>query len=60
MEELTYKIVSAIYRSNEFHNVFADTDNYNKLQDIVEKSIKDYEKEKRIKNGFKTFINNNF
>lgn len=60
MEELTYKIVSNLYRSNEFHNVFADTDSYNKLQDIIEKSIQDHEKEKNIKNAFRTFINNNF
>ena len=29
-------------------------------EEIVEKSIKDCEKEKRIKNAFRTFINNNF
>lgn len=60
MEDLTYKIVSAIYRSNEFHSIFSDTDNYNKLQEIVNNAVQDYEKEKKIKNSIRTFINNNF
>lgn len=60
MEELTYKIVSDLYRSNEFHNTFSDIDNYNKLQDIVDKAVQDYEKEKEFRKAFNTFIKNNF
>ncbi len=60
MEELTYKIVSDLYRSNEFHNIFADTDSYNKLQDIVEKSIQDYKKESEFRKALNTFIKDNF
>lgn len=60
MENLTYKIVSAIYRSNEFHNIFSDTSNYNKLQDIVDKAVQDYNRESEFKKNFNMFIKNNF
>lgn len=60
MEELTYKIVSAIYRSNKFHNIFGDTSNYNKLQDIVDKAVQGYNKESEFRKNFNMFIKDNF
>ena len=60
MEDLTYKIVSAIYRSNEFHNMVSDTNNYNRLQEIVDKAIQEYNKENEFRKALNTFIKNNF
>lgn len=60
MESLTYKILSAIYRSNEFHNIFSNTDNYNKLQDIIDRAIQEYNKENEFRKALTTFIKNNF
>lgn len=56
MEELTYKIVSAIYRSDEFHNIFSDAGNYNKLQDIVDRAIQEYNKENEFRKALTALI----
>ena len=60
MEELTNKIVSAIYRSKEFHNVVDSADNYNKLEDIIDRVIQDHNKELEYRKALNTFIKNNF
>lgn len=60
MEDLTYKIVSAIYRSNEFHNIVSDANNYNKLQEIVNNAIQEYDKETKFRKALNTFVKNNF